>query len=74
MKKTCSNCNGRGNVSCGKCDGKGRYEDGFESFGRGLTEFVTFKNIKPKLYKCGNCFGRGNHKCPDCYGKGFVNS
>lgn len=72
-KQRCSNCSGRGQVECSKCNGKGRYEDGFENFERGLREFVSFKNIKPKMYKCGDCFGRGHVKCPDCYGRGYTN-
>lgn len=74
MKQRCSNCYGRGNVKCDKCDGKGRYEDSFASLGRGISELLTGQNKKPNLYKCDNCFGRGNHKCPDCYGRGYVNS
>ena len=73
MKTRCSSCSGRGVERCNRCDGKGKYEDSFESFGRGLSEFVSFKNIKPKLYKCDDCSGRGSHKCTNCYGKGYVN-
>lgn len=72
-KQRCSNCSGRGTVQCSKCDGKGRYEDGFASFGRGVSEFVSFKHIKPRLNKCFICNGKGFHKCTDCYGRGYTN-
>ena len=55
--KTCSYCDGSGEVTCPNCGGDGK-------------EKCT--NCNNGRVECSECGGEGKKECPDCYGSGTV--
>lgn len=68
--KECSNCRGRGKITCTACDGKGGREvrKSVPNYSGSLEGPENYTVIDP----CAICAGRGEVTCPYCGGTGKV--